>query len=276
VLWQLSTPGCHSPPNGLAEEVDKVPVTEFFAALDIVGESLVWDASRGALVWVDIGGRRIHRHTLATGRHELWAAPEMPTPIGLRCDGGAIVGLTTRVALWDWGGEFRTLAVPEPDLPDNRLNEGRVAPDGSFWIGTMQNNLNADGSPREMDRSSGAIYRIDAAGGCMPLTPREYGISNTMAWTNDGRFFFADTLKNSIYEFDLGADGRTLSNRRMFAGPLERGLPDGSAWIASDISGTVASSVDPRSRAFRHREKSSDWSSFRARGRRVARSAARG
>ena len=38
-----------------------------------------------------------------------------------------------RVALWDYGGEFRTLAIIEPDLPDNRLNEGRVGPDGAFW-----------------------------------------------------------------------------------------------------------------------------------------------
>ena len=45
---------------------------EFLPVRDIVGESLVWDAARGALVWVDIGGRRIHRHCLATARHETW------------------------------------------------------------------------------------------------------------------------------------------------------------------------------------------------------------
>ncbi len=203
-------------------------VREIFPARDIVGESIVWDAARRALAWVDIGGRRIHRYELATGRHELWSTPEFPTSIGLRSDGGAIVGLTTRVALWDWGGEFRTLAVPEPDLADNRLNEGRVAPDGSFWVATMQDNLNDDGSPREMNRNSGAVYRIDANGECTALTPREYGVGNTMAWTDDGRFLFADTIKDTIYQFDLGGDGRTLSDRRAFAGPLGRGLPDGS------------------------------------------------
>jgi sugar lactone lactonase YvrE len=50
-----------------------------------------------------------------------------------RPDGGAIVGLRDRVALWDCSGEFRTLAIIEPDLPDNRLNECRVGPDGAFW-----------------------------------------------------------------------------------------------------------------------------------------------
>jgi sugar lactone lactonase YvrE len=74
-----------------------------------------------------------------------------PTSIGLRADGGAIVGLCDRVVLWDFGGEFRTLAIVGPDLPDNRPNEGRVGPDGAFWVGTMQNNLNPDGSPKERE-----------------------------------------------------------------------------------------------------------------------------
>ena len=196
-------------------------------AKDIVGESLVYDDRQNALVWVDIGGKRIHRLWLATSRHEIWPTPDFVTCIGLRQDGGAIVGLTQRIVLWDFGGSFQTFAFPEPDLPGNRLNEGRVAPDGSFWVGTMQNNLNEDGSPREMDRACGAIYRIASDGGVQQLTPREYGISNTMAWTSDGRFLFADTVKNEIYGFDLRAG--KLANRRLFAQPLARGLPDGSA-----------------------------------------------
>lgn len=91
-----------------------------FDAADIVGESAVYDERRDALVWVDIGGKRIHRLYLAERRHEVWPAPDFPTSIGLRADGGAVVGLSDRVALWDYGGEFRTLAIVEPDLPDNR------------------------------------------------------------------------------------------------------------------------------------------------------------
>jgi sugar lactone lactonase YvrE len=193
---------------------------------DIVGESVVYDDRQNALVWVDIGGKRIHRLGLSSKNHELWETPEFPTSIGLRRDGGAIVGLTSRVALWDFGGDFRTLAIPEPDLPDNRLDEGRVAPDGSFWVGTMQNNLNPDGSPKDMTRNSGAIYRIAPDGAVTQLSPRDYGISNTMAWTSDGRFLFADTLQNTIFSFAL-RDGR-LGERSIFHGPLERGFPDGS------------------------------------------------
>ena len=195
-------------------------------AEDIFGESVVYDEGRDALIWVDIGGKRIHRLFLADRRHELWSAPDFPTSIGLRADGGAVVGLSDRVTLWDWSGPFRTLAVVEPDLEDNRLNEGRVGPDGAFWVGTMQNNLAPDGSPKDITRTSGAVYRVEASGRVTQLTPREFGIVNTMAWTGDGRFITADTLKNTIYAYDF-RDG-ALSGKRVFAGPIERGAPDGS------------------------------------------------
>jgi sugar lactone lactonase YvrE len=197
-----------------------------FDARDIVGESLVYDDRRHALVWVDIGGKRIHRLWLANRRHEVWDTPDFPTSIGLDRDGDAIVGLRDRVARWAFGGRFETLAIVEPDLPDNRLNEGRVGPDDAFWVGTMQNNLNADGTPREMDRNSGAIYRVTPQGKVTQLTPREFGITNTMAWTRDGRFLTADTSRNQIYAYDIVNE--TLANKRLFAGPDPRGAPDGS------------------------------------------------
>jgi sugar lactone lactonase YvrE len=204
----------------------------FFNAEDIVGESIVYDPTRNALVWVDIGGKRIHRLFLADKRHECWGTPDFPASIGLRKDGGAIVGLRDRVALWDFAGEFHTLALIEPDLPENRLNEGRVGPDGAFWVGTMQNNLNPDGSSREITRSSGAIYRVAPDGHTTRLTPREFGIANTMAWTNDGRFICADTLRNEIYAFNY-RDG-ALADKRLFSQTYARGLPDGSCLDVND------------------------------------------
>lgn len=205
-----------------------------FAARDIVGESIVWAAQEKALYWVDIGGKRIHRLDPESGAHAEWPTPDFPTSIGLRGKGGFVVGLRREVCLWKPGGAFDAFAVPEPDLPDNRLNEGRVAPDGSFWVSTMQDNLNPDGSPRAMDRKSGALYRIGAEGAVTRLTPREYGITNTMGWTRDGRFLFADTPANEIYAFDYDDAAKTVANRRTIVSGFERGLPDGSCMDAED------------------------------------------
>lgn len=77
-----------------------------FDAGDIVGESALYDDRRDALVWVDIGGKRIHRLRLADRRHEVWPAPDFPTSIGLRdrrrsdrrpARSGGVVGLRRRL-----------------------------------------------------------------------------------------------------------------------------------------------------------------------------------
>jgi sugar lactone lactonase YvrE len=227
-------------------------VTLCLDAQDIVGESIIWSPAEKALYWVDIVGKRIHRLEPGSGRHDLWPTPDFPTSIGLRKDGGFIVGLRREVCLWTPGGRFESFACPEPDLPDNRLNEGRVAPDGSFWVATMQSNLNPDGSPREMDRSSGAVYRIDPSGEIKRLTPNIYGISNTMAWTKDGLFLFADTIANEIYAFDHDISRQVIGNRRTLVSGHPRGLPDGSCLDAEDnlwncrvVGGASVASFEP-------------------------------
>lgn len=203
-------------------------------ARNTVGESIIWSAEEEALYWVDIVARRIHRLEPGSGRHDRWDTPDFVTSIGMRAGGGFIVGLRREVCLWSPDGAFETFAVPEPDLSGNRLNEGRVAPDGSFWVATMQTNLEADGSPRAMDRDAGAIYRIDASGAVERLTPNVYGISNTMAWTAENRFFFADTLADEIYLFDWDPKARSIGNRRTIVSGFGRGLPDGSCLDAQD------------------------------------------
>ncbi|TIP37711.1 MAG: SMP-30/gluconolactonase/LRE family protein, partial [Mesorhizobium sp.] len=120
----------------------KTQATLILDTRDVVGESMVWDERRSRLVWVDIIGRRIHLLDPVSGAHETWPTPDLVTSIGLRQDGGAIVGLRKEIALWDFGGPFRRIATIDPDRPDTRLNEGVVAPDGRFVTAdTMKNAL---------------------------------------------------------------------------------------------------------------------------------------
>lgn len=199
----------------------------FLDARDTVGESIVWDDRSRRLVWVDIIGKRIHRLDPADGTHELWQAPDFPTSIGLRNDGGAIVGLMHDVRLWDFDAEWLDLATPEPEMPLNRLNEGAAAPDGSWWVASMRNNFLPDGTPLATTERTGAYHRIDPSGKTTLLLPPTHGIPNTMAWTDDGRFLTADTTTNEIRAHRIAADGG-LADPEPFASGFPRGLPDGS------------------------------------------------
>lgn len=198
------------------------------SAEDIVGESIVWHPAQQALYWVDICRSRIARLHPESGEHTTWDTPELPTTIGMCRDGRFIVGLHKRVALWTPDGPFETLAVPEPDQHDNRLNEGVVAPDGSFWVGTMQDNIDANGQPKNAPDRSGRLYRITSDGAVSRLTDDLFGITNTMIWQDDGSFITADTIDNALYRYEYDSTTHTLYNRTSFAQSPDQGLPDGS------------------------------------------------
>ena len=198
----------------------------------IVGESLVWNHRSGELLWVDMLGHRIHALAPQSGAHRTWQTPGMVTSIGLRDDGGAVVGLEERVTLWDFGDTFDTLAVVEPDLADNRLNEGAVGPDGAYWVGTMQNNVTPDGLPTPQTRSSGQIYRITRDGRVEAMTQDRFGSVNTLAWP-EGRLLTADTPRNEIYAYRRDPVTGRLSDRRTILTDHPRGLPDGSCLDAA-------------------------------------------
>lgn len=203
-------------------------VRQVISSQDGTGESVVWDDRTGILMWVDIVGKRIHRLHLATSKHEIWPTPDFVPALALRKDGGAIVGLTHDVCWWDFAHHFEPFARPEPDRPGNRINECVVAPDGSYWVGTMQSNLDSEGRPKVMDANLGAYYRITPRGEISRLTDNVYGITNTMIWPGDGRFLTADTLANEIYSFRYDDGSKVISGRSLFAAPFPRGRPDGS------------------------------------------------
>lgn len=219
----------------------------------IVGESLVWDDQGGRLVWVDIIGRLIHVLDPVTGQQDAWEAPGRVASIGLRKDGGAIVGLEREIALWDWDCNFRIVCEVEPDLPENRLNEGVVGPDGCFWVGTMQNNIAEDDRPVDLTEDAGRIYRYAPDGTLAAMSDDRFGITNTFVWPSPARFVTADTTKNALYSYDIDPDSGSLTGRRTLLEGWPRGLPDGSCldvegniWTARVAGGACVTRMTPQ------------------------------
>ncbi len=184
----------------------------------MLGEGPLWSAAEQVLWFVDIKKNHIHRFDPATGDKKTFDAPESPGFIVP--DGHAfIVGLQSGLHLFEPAtGEFSLLYPVDVDKPGNRLNDGARDTRGRLWFGTMDNGEQAP---------SGALYRLDVDG------PRavETGIciTNGPCSSPDGKtFYHTDTLKKTIYAYDLGDDGG-LSNKRAFA-TIESGAgyPDGS------------------------------------------------
>ena len=72
--------------------------------------------------------------------------PEMVTAMAKRQDGTLLVASENGLNIFDPAtGVFHVAKALEPHLPGNRTNDGAPDAKGRFWIGTMQNNLAADG-----------------------------------------------------------------------------------------------------------------------------------
>jgi len=194
-----------------------------------VGEGPTWDERNGVLWWTDIPGHRVQRLTLATLGIERWTLRDFPAFTALTAAGGLIVGTRDVIVRFDPAtGAATPLARLEPERPDNRTNEGKVDPKGRLWVGTMQNNLNPDGSDRAMTASTGALYRIDADGRFSRQLDG-VGLSNTLAWSPDAAtMYFGDSKANRIRRYRLDGGGAIVADAD-FHGEPPAGICDGSA-----------------------------------------------
>ncbi|PPQ31723.1 SMP-30/gluconolactonase/LRE family protein [Rhodopila globiformis] len=205
-----------------------------------VAESPVWDAANRRLLFCDINGRRINALRIDSGERESWDFPDVVGSFGLCASGRFVVAQRHHVVLFDPGsGELTDLTDRVDEPPTNRLNDGKVGPDGAFWIGSMDEN-----TPRQKTAS---LYRVTPDG---RITREEsgYAVSNGLAWSPDGRVMYhSDSTAGIIeaWDFDPATGGR--SRHRIVARlKNEDGRPDGAAtdmdgnyWSAGPSAGCL-------------------------------------
>jgi sugar lactone lactonase YvrE len=200
-----------------------------------LGEGALWLAGgqgSGAVYFVDIKGRQLHRYVPATGARQSWPAPlqtgfMLPLESQGHESGGWVCGLSNGLAHFDEAsGQFTPLCPVDAHRPHNRLNDGYVDAQGRIWFGSMDDH--------ESD-PTGTLYRFDCPGRLVPMDA-DYVITNGPAMSPDGRtLYHTDTLKRLVYAFDVDADG-ALSGKRVFVHLQSPGYPDG---MAVDAEGCV-------------------------------------
>ena len=207
-----------------------------------IGECAVWSVREQALYWEDILAPAIYRWVPATGKTTTWPMPAPVGAFGLRARGGLIVGLRTGVHFFDpETGKLTFVVNPEPDRPTNRLNDGKVSPEGRFWIGSM---YDVPGRERE---KTGALYRIDPDGSSRKMLDGLY-VSNGLAWSPDGRtMYHSDSRGKYVKAYDYDPRTGDIANGRVIAEPQEEdGRPDGAGmdsegcyWSAGVSAGCI-------------------------------------
>ena len=203
------------------------------------GETPTWDEEAGALYFCDIPAGRLHRYSPATKEKTSWQLPEVLGSFALCRSGRILVAQKQKLMMFDTATEtLEPFAhIEEPDT--NRLNDGKVGPDGCFWVGTI--NEGSDGL------ASGKLYRVTPAGD-VEIKVEGLKNANGLAWTADGRTMYqSDTRGPWIDCWDFDPETGAITNRRRFADvSKEEGRPDGGAldmdgvyWSAGSGMGVI-------------------------------------
>ena len=204
-------------------------------ALDL-GESPVWDAASGSLLFVDVSSGMIYRrHRGALERYAFGQPVGAALPAD---DGGLVVAARDGVYLAAADASNPVVLAPiEADDPRNRMNDAKVDPAGRLWTGTMA----FDFTP-----GAAALYRVD--GRRTDVVLPNLTISNGMDWSPDmSLMYFIDSGTYRIDVMDFDAASGHVSDRRPFSAlPESSGMPDGltvdaegGVWVAYFGAGVV-------------------------------------
>ena len=188
-----------------------------------IGEGPIWHDGIERLFWFSILEGRLWSCDADGGNERLYEIGERASAAGIVDDHALLIATETGLWQLDLGEGTKSPVAPmEADNPITRSNDGRTAPDGSFWIGTMG---------LRSEPEAGAIYRLKA-GAEPPLTSvrRRVTIPNSICFSPDGRTaYLSDTTERTILAMPLDADGTPAGEARVHVDLRDEGLnPDGS------------------------------------------------
>ncbi len=197
--------------------------------VSVWGEGPIWHQER--LLYVDIESHKILAFTPATGEEKIWNVGQRVGTVVPRAQGGLVwAGDDGFFFLNENTGVSTPIANPEPDLADNRFNDGKCDPAGRFWAGTIH----------LKKQPSAALYclhtdlRVEKK--FSPVTN-----SNGIIWSRDGgTMFYIDTPSKKIRAFDFDTATSAITNERViWDTSADTSVPDGMTidnqdrlWIA--------------------------------------------
>lgn len=205
-----------------------------------VGEGALWDIENQRLLWIDIVGETLYIYYPHTQNMHAYKLPrQVATVVPIQAD-TLLVALDNGFYTFSIShSSLQELLLPEINIEDLRFNDGKCAPDGTLWIGTMHQQVN---------QPIAKLYKLSTVG---VLEEMEDGItvSNGIAWSPDGAtMYYTDSPTYTIVAYNYDARSASISNKRIaIRTPKAWGTPDGNTidkdgmlWIAHWGGGIVS------------------------------------
>ncbi|XP_046389173.1 regucalcin [Ischnura elegans] len=229
----------------------------------ILGEGPHWDVDTQKLYYVDIDGMAMWRYDPQTGKNTKYEMGEKTVSLIVPVEGKPskyVISWGRELVAVTWDGEDKgpgskvavePMAAVEPDLGNNRFNDGKVDLEGRLWAGTMPMGEEFEYTVATPGR--GCLYTLD--GGKANTQLKGVGISNGLDWTRDWKsMYFIDSILRRVDCFDVsGGKLDTASRRTVFDFQKNgiKGVPDGltmdtegKLWVAC-FNGYQVIRIDP-------------------------------
>lgn len=186
----------------------------------LLGEGPVWVEEQNCLFWVDIKRSQIFSLHAQTGDLRQYDTPGMTS--ALAHHHGSVFIAAGRDGFSKLTIESDQIVKshildPESAIATNRFNDGDVAPDGSFWSGTMD---------QGEDKVTGSWWRLDASGNISHLLSG-FTVTNGPAFCpTDDKVYLTDSARRQI--FVARTQGSQITDLKKFLsfGDTD-GYPDG-------------------------------------------------
>jgi gluconolactonase len=207
-------------------------------------EGPVWFGDGRYLLWSDIPNDRIMKWEEETGAVSVFRKPSNFANGHTRDRQGRLVGCEhggRRVVRTEYDGSITVIADRFQGRRLNSPNDVVVKSDGSVWFTDPAFGILGDyEGHRAQQELPLNVYRVDPATGEMDAVATELRGPNGLAFSPDERILYVvesrATPHRLIVAYDVGADGRSLSGKRVVVDAGPGGTPDG---FRVDVDGNL-------------------------------------
>lgn len=187
-----------------------------------LGECPLWDHRTNQVYWVDIIKCELFAMDWRSRKIKRWPLPSLGGGLALLGERDILVAAQTGLFAFSPDlGTYQFLTDPEPDTPDNRLNEGKADHAGNFWIGSI---CTLGRKPQ------GALYRVDKNRQITKLLS-DICIPNSLVFLDDDALLFTDSHLGLVWKYRYDPDRDNLVDQTIFVDDSnEDYIPDGGAY----------------------------------------------